>query len=58
MNEDLKKELQEAAAKNNGKISCKKAWELADKYNFPKREMGKTLNDLNIKIINCQLGCF
>ncbi len=58
MNENLKKELLEISEKNNGKISCKQAWELADKYDFTKREMGKALNELKIKIVNCQLGCF
>lgn len=41
-----------------GKISCAQATKLADEYNFPRQEMGQLLDELKIKIKNCQLGCF
>ncbi|MGA1839823.1 MAG: hypothetical protein ACMUIU_04275 [bacterium] len=40
------------------KISCAKAWLLAEKYDCSKLEMGMLLNELKIKLIKCQLGCF
>ena len=42
----------------DGKITCAKAWFLADKFNCPKLEMGMLLNELKIKLMKCQLGCF
>jgi len=42
----------------DGKISCSQALDVADQYQFQRKEMGKLLNELKIKIKNCQLGCF
>lgn len=42
----------------DGKMSCAKAWLLAEKFDCPKPEMGMLLNELKIKLIKCQLGCF
>jgi hypothetical protein len=53
---ELKQELQRIAPQ--GKIPCHKAFELADKYNLSRSAMGELLNQLRIKIVNCQLGCF
>ena len=41
-----------------GKITCARAWLLADQFGCPKREMGTLLNELKVKLIQCQLGCF
>jgi hypothetical protein len=41
-----------------GKISCHRAFELAKEYNMERLAMGELLNQLKIKIIHCQLGCF
>ncbi len=54
--EPLKKELQELSPQ--GRISCNKAFELAEKYKLSRSEMGELLNQQKIKIFNCQLGCF
>ncbi len=54
--EDLKTKIRAAAP--DGKISCAAAWQLADELGIPRREMGDLLNELKIKIIQCQLGCF
>ena len=58
MKQELVNEIKEFAEKTDGKITCAKAWELADKYNISKKEMGNLLNELKIKITQCQLGCF
>jgi hypothetical protein len=42
----------------NGKISCKKALELAEKNNISPKALGDLLNDAKIKVSSCQLGCF
>ena len=59
--ENLKRdELIDAIRKEapEARITCAKAWSLADQFGYPKREMGKLLNELKIKLIQCQLGCF
>ena len=41
-----------------GKLSCKLALELADKNQISRAQLGQILNELKIKVVNCQLGCF
>ncbi|MGA1796305.1 MAG: hypothetical protein ACMUIL_10655 [bacterium] len=41
-----------------GKITCAKAWSLADRFHYSKRDMGRLLDELKIKLTDCQLGCF
>ena len=40
------------------KISCHALMKIADKHNIKYSEAGTICNDKNIKISNCQLGCF
>jgi hypothetical protein len=54
--EEVKKKLLEAAP--NGKIPCVMAFKIARECNCAIAEVGRLCNDLKIKIINCQLGCF
>jgi hypothetical protein len=42
----------------DGKISCKQAQNVADEEGIPYKDMGTLLNELKIKVANCQLGCF
>jgi molybdopterin-guanine dinucleotide biosynthesis protein len=42
----------------NGKISCGSARQVAEDLGIPYSEVGKAADELNIKIINCELGCF
>ncbi len=57
MNEEqLKQELARLAPQ--GRISCQLAFELAEKHALSRLALGKLLNQLKIKVINCQLGCF
>jgi hypothetical protein len=42
----------------DGKISCKKALDLAEKNNISPKALGNLLNDTKIKVASCQLGCF
>lgn len=56
MSDDLKKKLREEA--KEGKIACKRAFELAAATGCPLAEVGKAANEEGIKIVACQLGCF
>ena len=42
----------------NGKISCKHALKLAEEEGISSREIGNLLNELKVKVMGCQLGCF
>lgn len=47
---------QEADGKK--KLSCAQAFKIAAEFNIPIIEIGRICNQQNIKIRNCQLGCF
>ena len=42
----------------NGKIPCKTAHDLAKRLKIGRRKVGDTASKLNIKVSDCQLGCF
>ena len=54
--EELKAKIQAAAPEGN--ISCAAAMRLAEELVISRQHMGKLLNELKIKIKQCQLGCF
>ncbi len=54
--EDVKTRIRTAVPE--GKIPCAAAFRLAEELGISRKEMGSLLNDLKIKIIQCQLGCF
>ena len=54
--EELKERIRTAAPE--GKISCAAAMRLAEELVISRKDMGKILNELKIKIGQCQLGCF
>ncbi|MBC7247449.1 MAG: hypothetical protein H5T73_06695 [Actinobacteria bacterium] len=41
-----------------GRIPCAIALELAEELGVPPLEVGKAANALNVKIVQCSLGCF
>ena len=41
-----------------GWIPCRVAWAVAPRLELPRGGMGEFLNLLDIKVRNCQLGCF
>ncbi len=53
---DIRAKIKEAAPE--GKISCSLAFKVAADLGISRKEMGELLNELQIKIIQCQLGCF
>lgn len=52
----IKEELKASATQNT--ITCGDARKVAEKLGISYREVGKSANDLKIKIKNCELGCF
>jgi hypothetical protein len=54
--EEVKKKLLETAAK--GKMPCVMAFKIARECNCSVAEVGELCNELKIKIVSCQLGCF
>jgi hypothetical protein len=46
------------AAAPEGSIPCAAAFRLAQELNLSRKDMGELLNELKIKINQCQLGCF
>ena len=52
----LKKLLKEHST--DGRITCEEAWQIADEIGTKKHEVGKTADEIGIRIQSCQLGCF
>lgn len=58
--ETVKAEIKDRLLKKaeGGRITCTLAREIADAAGVPYREVGRAADELRIKIINCELGCF
>jgi hypothetical protein len=41
-----------------GKIPCPVCFKIAEEFGVSRKEMGKILNEMKIKVSQCQLGCF
>jgi hypothetical protein len=54
--EDIKARIKAAAP--NGKIPCAAGFRLAEELGLSRKDLGELCNELKIKIIQCQLGCF
>ena len=54
--EDMKTRIKAAAPE--GKIPCAAAFRLAEELGISRNDLGTLLNDMRIRIIQCQLGCF
>jgi hypothetical protein len=54
--EDIKARIKAAAPE--GRIPCAKAFRLAEELGLSRKDLGELLNELKIKITQCQLGCF
>ncbi len=46
------------AESKNGKIACRQALKIASEADVSAKVLGELLNELKIKIMGCQLGCF
>lgn len=54
--ENLKTLLLEKA--KDKRLPCRTAFKISEENNIPLKEIGNMANELGIKIIECQLGCF
>ncbi|MGQ9776229.1 MAG: hypothetical protein ACUVQ9_03345 [Thermodesulfobacteriota bacterium] len=54
--EDIEKMIREKT--KDGKLPCALCFKIADDFEISKKEMGQILNEMKIKITQCQLGCF
>ena len=43
---------------SNSRLTCDSAFKLADEAECSPAVVGKAANELQVKIVNCQLGCF
>jgi hypothetical protein len=55
-NQILEEEIGASAV--NGQIPCATAFRIAEKLQLAPRTIGDKANELKVRIINCQLGCF
>jgi len=42
----------------DGKVPCAMCFKIAEDFGISKGEIGDILNEMNVKISQCQLGCF
>jgi hypothetical protein len=54
--EEIKTRIKAAAP--DGRIACAAAFRLAEELGLSRKDLGEHLNELKIKITQCQLGCF
>jgi hypothetical protein len=55
-----RKKLEETILERSkdGKIPCAVCFKIAEDLGIPKKEITKVLNEMKIRICECQLGCF
>ena len=55
-----RKKMEEAilVKAKNGKLPCAVCFKIAEEFGISNKEMGKILNEMKVKISQCQLGCF
>ncbi len=41
-----------------GKIPCPVCFQIAEEFGISRGEMGQVLNEMKVKVSQCQLGCF
>jgi len=56
MTDEQKQKIRDAAKDN--KLPCAKAFQLSKELDLSLKAIGEFCNEENIRIKNCQLGCF
>jgi len=56
--ENIEQAVKQAADTETGRLPCARALGLAKKLDIEAAEIGAAANRSDIRIINCQLGCF
>ncbi len=41
-----------------GKLPCAVCFKIAEDFGISRKEMGQVLNEIDVRISQCQLGCF
>lgn len=54
--EQIRQSIERAAA--NGRVACGLLLELAERTATPPKRIGQLCDEMDIRIANCQLGCF
>jgi hypothetical protein len=54
--QELRRLIQQAAS--DGRVPCKVLLALAERSGTPPPELRRLCDDMDIRISNCQLGCF
>ena len=55
-----RKKLEQAILEKSkaGKLPCAACFKIAEDFGISKKQMGEILNEMKVKIGQCQLGCF
>jgi hypothetical protein len=56
MTDSLEKQLRKIA--KDGRINCAQAQQFASTHNIPLNKMRQFMDVMELKVQNCQLGCF
>jgi len=56
MHEEVRRKLKEVS--REGKVTCAQAEKIAEESRLSRLQVGKLINELDLKITSCQLGCF
>lgn len=40
------------------RIACAVCFKIAEEFDIPKKKLGEILNEIGVKVIQCQLGLF
>jgi len=55
-NEELRSRIDSVT--RDGRITCTDSLAIARDLDIPSKDVGAELNEMGIKIVSCQLGCF
>ena len=60
MSDEKEKTIRQALteASVNGRITCREALDIARRLEAPASAIGAAADELGIKVVGCQLGCF
>lgn len=56
MDKKLEEELRASVTDNH--LPCATAWDIAQKLKVSRRQVGDSSDELKMRIVDCQLGCF
>jgi hypothetical protein len=51
-------ETLKSQAGDDKRLACNEAFKIARDLDLPLADVGRTCNELGIKMVQCQLGCF